>query len=188
MKILKAINDSPFKPLVKKVYFGRNIYGTPYFHPIGFNSKLISFRKLKLTPQEDLDKLSNDWQRKAKKFQNLPLARRCNDKIFKLFGTWFWIAWGWPIAYREVEMSWKDKFNSPRYEWGPYKLFNFFIWQYCIFYNPPGDYPDKYWEMYLWWRYYTEDRDITKAKETWPWVNSDTEKSTWNESFLEKSY
>lgn len=187
MKILKAVKDSPFKPLVRKTYLGRIIHGTPYFDPQGFNSSIISFRKLKLTPQEEIDKLSNDWQRKAKRFKNLPMARRCKDWTFKLFGNWYWLSIGWPIAYKEVELGWKDKWNSPRYEWGPYKVWNFFKWQYCIFYQPPTKNVDKYWEMYLWWRYYTEDRDIIKAKETWGWVNAETKVSTWDESFLEKS-
>ena len=41
----------------------------------------------------------------------------------------------------------------------------------------------KYWEMYLWWKYYS-DEDIIKAEKTWPWCNIETKKSTWDKNML----
>jgi hypothetical protein len=187
MKILREIKNSPFKPLTKKWYFGRVAYGTPYFYPRGFNSNIISFRKLELTPQEELDKLSNDWQRISKKYKNMPMVRRNWDRVFEFMGNDYWISLGWPIAYRNVEMGWKDKFHSPRLEWQPSRCFYFFKWQVCLFYVAPNGSrnADTYWEMFLWWKYYSNE-DLEKAESTWGWVDSTTRKSTWDKSVLKK--
>lgn len=185
MKTIKDILTSPFKPLKATKYLGKQVHGTPYFNPRGFHPTIVSFRKLKLTPQEELDKLPNNWQKEAKKFQNLPMVRRCNDKIFNIFGVWFWVSWGWPIMYKEVELGWKDKWNTPRFEWGPAKMWFFFKWQYCRFYKPDIEDVniDIYWEMFLWWKYYKE-KDIKEAESTWAWINTKTKKSTWNNEYL----
>jgi len=185
MKILKEIKNSPFKPLTKKWYFGKIVYGAPYMYPMGFVKSILSFRILKLTPQEELDKLSNPWQKEAKKYKNLPMVRRSWNKIFHVFGVPCWIALGTPISYSEVDLGWKDKFNTPRLEWGPRKCFYFFKWQICVFYQTPktSRNEDNYWEMYLWWKYYSNE-DLTKAKETWGWIDGNTKESTWDPSNL----
>jgi hypothetical protein len=185
MKILKEIKNSPFKPLKRRWYVGKIVHGTPYFYPRGFNSNIISFRKLELTPQEELDKLSNDWQRKAKKYKNMPMVRRNWDKIFQFMGNTYWMSLGWPISYREVDLGWKDKWDSPRFEWGPMRALYFFKWQICLFYKTPESdrAVDTYWEMFLWWKYYSNE-DLEKAESTWGWINYDTKESTWNKNLL----
>lgn len=45
---------------------------------------------------------------------------------------------------------------------------------------------DKYWEMILWWKYYA-DKNINKAKKTWPWRDGKTKKSTWDPSYVIKN-
>jgi hypothetical protein len=71
----------------KKVYyFGKSKYGCPYFDPINFSNTIIKIRKLELRPQEELDKLP-DYQKKDRKFTNLPMVRRSKDWIFKLFNN-----------------------------------------------------------------------------------------------------
>lgn len=178
------IENSPFIKPSKSYYFGKIKYGTPYFIPMNFNPTILSFRKLKLTPQEDLDKLSNDWQRKAKKYSNIPQVRRKWDKIFQIFGYHFWIALGWPIKFEKTELGWKDKFNTPRYEWAPAFSLYFFYWQFYVYFDikEKSGFTDKYWEMYLWWKYYS-DEDLEKARKTWAWTSGG--KSTWDETYID---
>lgn len=40
-----------------------------------------------------------------------------------------------------------------------------------------------YWEQWLWIYTYC-DGDIDKARETWGWIDFETNKSTWNENFI----
>jgi len=182
---LKEIKNSPFVAPVKKYYLGKFRHGAPYFSPRGFHSTIFSFRKLKLTPQEDLDKMVNDFIRKAKKFSNLPRYNRSKEWIFKLFGNHYWFSMGSPIKIARTELGYKGKFNSPRFEWSPSFMIFFFKWQFCIHWNAPFKDDDLYWEMLLWYMYYS-DKDIKKAKDTWGWVDYNTKKSTWNEDFLKK--
>jgi len=154
------INDfkGVFVPPVKKYYLGKIVYGTPYFQPWYFNSTILTIRKEK------------------------PKFLRC--KAFKLFG--YNISYGWPIAFHSNDLGWKDKFESPRFEWAPSFMIFFFNWQFAIhWHSPDSNNDDKYWEMILWWKYYA-DKDIRKAKKTWPWIDSETKKSTWNHSHVIK--
>jgi hypothetical protein len=159
----------------KNYYFGKIISRTPY----GFNKQILSFRKLISSSKEELDKMSNDWVRKAKKFKNKPLGSGKNF-IFKLFGNHYCINIGSPILYESRGLSWKDKFGTPRFEYHPQKTLFFFNWEFNISYRPPNE--DTYWEMFLWWKNYS-DCDIEKAEKTWPWKTSDG-KSTWDNSLL----
>lgn len=179
MNILKEIKKSPFNLPNKKTYFGRIKYGVPYFYPRGFNPNVITIKKLELTPKEDLDGMRNDFIRRAKRFKNQPKSMGGFEKTFKLFGNYFWINIGSPICIKSTELGWKDKFNSPRFEFEPTFNIFFFAWQYRIAYGV--DDADKYWEMYLWWKYYS-DEDIVKAEKTWPWRSEG--KSTWDRSML----
>jgi len=87
------------------------------------------------------------------------------------------------------EVKWKDKYYTPRYEENPFisiGLFNkyFFNWTWKL---PPHIEScwidnDDYWEQALWYAYYC-NKDIKKAKETWPWTGEDN-KTTWNDKFL----
>lgn len=181
MKILKEIKKSPFKQPNKNTYLGKIRYGVPYFYPSGFNPNIITIKKLELTPKEDLDNMRNDFIRRAKRFKNQPKSKGGFEKTFKLFGDYFWINIGSPIKIKSTELGWKDKFNSPRFEFEPTFNIFFFFWQYRISYSV--DNADKYWEMYLWWKYYS-DEDIVKAEKTWQWFDSETKKSTWDKNML----
>lgn len=92
------------------------------------------------------------------------------------------------IIIRDVQ--WKDKDGTPRHEENPFisiALFNkfFFNWSWKL----PEEIEehwidsDNYWEQGLWWLYYC-DKDINKAKETWPWQDYETKKSSWNNKFI----
>lgn len=189
-KLLKEIKGV-FKPPRKEYYLGKLIYGTPYFWPQNFCSTIFNIRKLKEKTQEQIDKEKKDYPYKhtIDKFSNLPMARRTKAWIFKLFGSYYRLSVGWPIKVHRSTLGWKDKFESPRYEWSPAFLFYFFKWQFCIFYTAPKiqgqeGCQDNYWEMILWHLYYC-DKDIQKSQKEWSWVNLDTKESTWNTKYLE---
>lgn len=164
IKKIREINQG-IKGVFKKpkinFYLGRIIFGTPYFTPWNFNSKILTIRKKR------------------------PQFLRC--KHFKLFG--YEISYGYPISWHLGTLGWKDKYGTPRYEWSPTFQIYFFKWQFCVFWNSPlknkrGYYDDdKYYEQIVWFLYYS-DRDIKKAKETWAWSDGETGESTWNDNFL----
>lgn len=189
MKTKELIKDikGTFKLPIKKYYLGRIVHGAPYFYPRNFNKNIIFFRKLELTSQEELDKLPNDYLKKAKRFKNIPMVRRSKDFIFKLFDNYYYLELGYPICYKFLELGWKDKWESPRLEWPPAFYIFFFKWQFCIWWaNPCGDI-DNYWEQILWFMKYS-DKDIVKAEKTWPWTNAlnDEKLSTWDDQYLIK--
>lgn len=142
---------------VKRYYLGRIVYGTPYFTPWHFNSTILSIRKKK------------------------PQFLRCNH--FKLFG--YEVAYGWPIAFHRNDLGWKDKWDSPRFEWVPSFIIFFFNWQFAIHWHAPDGDESRYWEMILWWKHYA-NRNLHKARMTWPWRNAETKRSTWNTSYIIK--
>ena len=144
-----------FKPPKKVYYFGKVRYGTPYMYPRNYCGSIIQIRKEK------------------------PRFNRLNH--FKL-GKYF-IFYGYPIIISKVQLGWKDKFNSPRYEWSPqFHIFMFGL-QFTMWWSAPDNDNDRYYEMILHYLYYTDNKDIKKAKETWGWVNS-AKQSTWNKDYL----
>jgi hypothetical protein len=183
-KDIKEVEKSPFiKPKVK-YYFGRIKYGTPYYEPMNFNSTFIYIRKLKPRSKEDYENIIKDkpWLKERERFTNLPMVRRSKDWIIKILGIYFYIKIGWPIMFNQTELGWKDKFSTPRFEWTPAFSLYLFKWQLYGHYDIESDRPsDYYWEMYLWWKYYS-DKDLEKARKTWPWTRNG--KSSWDESFI----
>lgn len=159
MKILEEIKDSPFVYPKKRYYLGNIVHGTPYMTPAKFCETGIKIRKEK------------------------PKYNR--NRSFTLFG--YNISYGWPIFIKTNDLGWKDKFNSPRYEWPPAFYIFFFKWQFCIWWNAPTDdeNEDLYWEMFLWYKYYSNS-NLKKAEDSWRWINSNTKKSTWNKEFYIK--
>lgn len=157
MKWLKEIKETKgvFKPPKKQYYLGKLKYGTPYFYPWNFNRTILTIRKKR------------------------PKFLRC--KHFKLFG--YEVSYGWPIKITWYGLGWKPKYDSVRYEWSPSFQIYFFNYQFCIFWNAPDWNNDRYYEMMVWYLYYS-DKDIKKAEETWGWVNYETKASTWNPDYL----
>ena len=105
---------------------------------------------------------------------------------------WFPMLWCSKPAYihiMSVDVGWKDKFDSPRYEYPPAIWIHIFklnmIWYWKL---PNEKYMDDYWEQVLWYLYYSYGRldspDIEKAKKSWPWVDMKTNKSSWNDNYL----
>lgn len=146
---------------INKYYLGRIVHGCPYFMPLNFNRNIISIRK-----------------------NSVPKVRRAKDWIFKILGNKYWIQIGWPIKITWHELGWKDKYDTPRYEWCPGFYIFFFHWQFCIFkVSPVGDI-SQYYEQKIWLEEYS-DGDYDKAKSTWPWVDGHTKESTWDDKFFE---
>lgn len=153
----KGIFTSP----VKRYYFGKVKFGTPYFYPQKWNSTIIKISKT--------------------------VPKYNGNKVYKLFG--YFIRIGKPVVWRKNELGWKDKFETPRFEWSPAFYLFFFKWQFCIWWCAPDGDNDHYYEMLLWWRYYykrygSEKPNIKKAEEKWPWQDTKTKISTWNKNYI----
>jgi len=112
------------------------------------------------------------------------MVRRAKDWTLNLFGNQYWIQIGWPIKITWHGLGWKDKYDTPRFEFAPGFYIYFFHWQFCMWkVSPDGD-NDRYYEQKLWLEKYSNN-DYNKAKETWPWVDGRTKESTWNDKFFE---
>lgn len=166
------------KPLTKR-YFGKVRFGCPYFWPRNYVGSIVNISVRKTG--KDLDK----WKQ---------YGRNKNVKFTK-FGFDFYIEWGWPIHIKKLELGWKDKFNTPRHEWNPAFYVYFFGLQYTSYKVAPHSVisgsrnDDRYWEQWLWYtEYYDEygcdSPNIKKAKDGWGWVDGETKKSTWDNSYL----
>jgi hypothetical protein len=94
-------------------------------------------------------------------------------------------SYGWPIMIVKYDLGWKDKYETPRFEWSPSFQIWFFKWQFCIWWIAPTKDSDNYWEMVLWYLNYS-NKDINKARDTWGWTDYNTKLSTWNENCLIK--
>lgn len=163
LKEIKQVKDIFVAPK-KKYYLGRIIHGTPYFYPRRFNPTIIS--------KSTKPKADNNVSYKKKYSRN---------NNFKLFG--YNISYGYPIYIGSHGLGWKDKFNSPRFEWTPSFYIFFFKWQFMIWWTAPDDNNDDYYEMILWYLKYS-DKDIKKAEETWGYVDYKTKESTWNKKYI----
>lgn len=149
------------KKPIKKYYFGKIVHGCPYFMPMNFNRNIISIRK-----------------------NSIPMVRRSKEWLFNLFGNQYWIQIGWPIKITWHGLGWKDKYDTPRFEFSPGFYIYFFHWQFCTWEVSPTSRTDKYYEQKLWLEKYS-DNNYNKAKETWPWVDGQTKESTWDDKFFE---
>lgn len=174
-----------FLPPKKTYYFGKTAYGSPYFYPRNFLSTIIAVRKLRLKTEEEKVKIPKSLLDKpGNKFSNYPIYQRTKMTILNIFGTYFLLSIGFPIMVSSNTLGWKDKFNTPRFEFAPSFHIYFFGLQFSIFWNSPDGNNDRYYEMILHWLYYA-DKDIKKAEETWGWVDFNTKKSTWDNNFLQ---
>lgn len=106
-----------------------------------------------------------------------------NSFRINLFNKILYIGISTPIKYSKIDIVWKDKFNSPRYEFGPFSHLYFFGLIFEKSYSVPVDFEDSYYEQALWYIFYA-DQDLKKAEKTWMWVDSETECSTWNKEIL----
>lgn len=188
MEILNKIKESPFIYPKKKYYLGKIQFGTPYFNPINFKSDIISIKKLIPESIENLMGYKNKYSHiykipNHKKYTNYPQFSRCKKYIFKLFKKEFILEIGWPIMFKINNLGWKDKYDSPRFEWNPSFQIFFFKYQFCVWWVSPfeNDLNDNYWEQILWYFYYN-DSNMEETIKNWPWVSNGV--STWNNKIL----
>ena len=190
IKEIKKEIKGVFKQPIKKYYFGKLKFGTPYFYPKNFVKSIIFIRLLKKRSESEIYLLINKNKyiyKKDKyntKFTNFPIVTRNKYWVKKILGNYYYIEIGWPIIISENELGWKDKYNTPRVEWYPFFQINFFNLQFCIWwiYKNESD-TDNYYEQILWWKFYS-NKNIDKAKKTWTWKEVYNDKSTWNDNYL----
>ena len=102
------------------------------------------------------------------------------------------------ISFTSRDVMWKDKYDTPRFEFSPVTSIIFFgYWQISVELDISGNFDEyEYWEQLLWMLYYTPGRDSGRVlnetdwsigRSTWPWTTKDKEKdeptSTWKEKF-----
>ena len=144
-----------FKDPIKRYYFGKQYNGCPIYYPRNYVPFGLTIRKGK------------------------PMVRRHN---WRMFGEWF-VGWGYPVAFRKVDLGWKDKYGTPRYEWAKQFAIYFFGLEFHIWWVAPCGDNHKYWEQWLWTYRYC-DGDINKARNTWGWIDMDTNESSWDDKYL----
>jgi hypothetical protein len=187
IKELKKEIKGVFKPPKKKYYLGKIKYGTPYFNPRNFHPTIVSFRKLKFKSEEEKTKYAERFphlkDKDVNKFSNLPMVRRNKEWIKNIFGSYYLIQIGYPIAIKNIQLGWKWKYDDVRYEWYPSFQIYFFLWQFVISWHSPDGNDNRYYEQIL---HYLKkaNKDIKVAEETWKWVDCETKKSTWNKNYL----
>ena len=106
----------------------------------------------------------------------LKVFKRCPFKIH--IGKYHYIMFSDPIRNRSIEilftgLGWKDKYNSPRYEYPPNILFKFFNFEFRIIWTW-GDYLKDtiYWEDVLsYYEYNTSLKDIRSSS----WIKDEKE-------------
>lgn len=115
---------------------------------------------------------------------------RCGKNVSMLyspiFGKWLDIHIG--------DVMWKDKFDTPRFERGPIIRISIFKYSFMFYWTCVD--ANQYWEQVLWYLYYkntgfyglVDSPDVSKARESWPWKDYDTNESTWNDDFLVNNY
>jgi hypothetical protein len=176
-----------FKKPKLRWYLGKIAYGTPYFNPINFNGSILTIRRLTRRPKEEIGRLNAERPMLAGNFDysNMPTVRRSKNTVIQLFGNYYYVEIGWPIKMGTTEFGWKIKFDTYRFEWPPAFYIFFFKWQLYVSPQSPTK-NESYWEQILWFAHKC-DCDINKARETWPWQNMLTKKSSWDERCLLES-
>lgn len=172
-----------FKLPVKKYYFGKLRYGNPYFYPMHFSPTILKIRKVTKKSDEEISKLTEYGRKRLSNLYNLPMVLRNKFWVIKLFKNYYWIEIGWPFKISTTKLGWKDKWETPRFEWCPSFQIYFFGLQFCIWWKSPDGDDDSYYEQILWYLEYS-NKDIINAANTWSWKDMSTEKSTWKDEYV----
>ena len=138
--------------------------------------------------------ISINWSKRKiiKSIKGVFIKPKCYFRLTKDSAPFMFCShYGKLISITIRDLEWKDKYNTPRHEENPFvsiALFNkfFFNWEWKLPKEVEEHWIDNddYWEQILWWFYYC-DKDINKAKETWPWTG-ENDISTWNDKFIIK--
>ena len=134
-----------------------------------------------------------------KKLKGVFKPLNCYFKFTKNKYVPYPVLWVSEPAYIHImssDVGWKDKYDSPRFEYPPYIWIHIYKWNFVFYWDLPlhdQKYIDEYWEQALWYLYYTNTvsqglinkPNIEKAEESWPWLDRHGN-STWNNKFLIK--
>jgi hypothetical protein len=82
----------------------------------------------------------------------------------------------WLPKFEYNGLNWKDKYGTPRILLTPMLFIKWFNGHWSIEFGS-----EDYWERKLWIDNYNNG-DKIKAEQTWPWNNSETKKSSWDET------
>lgn len=134
-------------------------------------------------------------------FKPLKLYFRFTKDIYAPYPV-LWVSEPSYIQIMFHDVGWKDKYDTPRFEYHPYIWIHIYKWNFVWYWDfsksfglaNPKEYIDEYWEQALWYLYYyntysqglLDKPNIEKAKESWPWQDYETKKSTWSDKFLIK--
>lgn len=174
----------------KKVYYlGKLIHGAPYFYPMSFEKYGLFVRRLIPKTKDQLSEMELKFPHlkrdKLSYYSNAPMVRRSKHWLVKIFNQAYYVAIGWPVYIYWHGLGWKDKFESPRFEWTPGFYIFFFRWQFCIWWVAPDGDNDRYYEMILRYLFYN-NRDLDKVEKNWGWKIKvgDEWISTWTKDYL----
>ena len=132
-----------------------------------------------------------------KKLKGVFKPLNCYFKFTKNKYVPYPVIWVSKPAYIHImssDVGWKDKYDTPRFEYPPYIWIHIYKWNFVFYWDLHDEkYIDEYWEQALWYLYYTNTisqglinkPNIEKAKESWPWLDRHGN-STWNDKFLIK--
>jgi hypothetical protein len=147
-------------------YFGLAQNGTPYFYPRNWVSTVIKISSTKPFADGNVRRFKQ-YSRAWKTFR------------FAFLNRWWCIQIGTPIVLERLELGWKEKYGTPRFEWSPSIQLYFFMFEFSMFLKIE----ERYWEQLLWVKYFC-DGDVNKGRESWKWVDWETKQSTWNDRYI----
>lgn len=149
------VYNSPFKPIIPKLYIGKVAIGTPYFFPrvwVKATPKLAhEATKKHIEREEAFNKSNPQYARKIKSYNDI-----FEDKMNGSYPV------PKKIGFDFVGLGWKTKWKNTdyRFEWNPLWSFVFFGYQIAITFVPIE--PHHYWEC---WLYYSrETKGTTKER------------------------
>ena len=132
-----------------------------------------------------------DRQKDMKAIKEVFIPLKCYFKFTRKYAPFMFANhYGKLLSIIIRDVQWKDKYNTPRYEESPFisiSLFDKFVFNWT--WELPKEIEehwidiDDYWEQGLWWLYYS-NKDIDKARETWPWTGGENDISTWKDKFV----
>lgn len=151
------VYNSPFKPIIPKLYIGKVAIGTPYFLP----------RKwVKATPQRAINAAVEELKNIRKFNERNPEYKRKEKSFSELYDEKMRYSYAVPkkIGFDFVGHGWKTKWKPTdyRHEWNPIWSFVFFKWQIALMFTPKHDM--HYWECWLYYTRVTNKNNSTELR------------------------
>ena len=131
-------------------------------------------------------------------FKPLKLYFRFTKDIYAPYPV-LWVSKPSYVQIMFHDVGWKDKYDTPRFEYHPYIWIHIYKWNFVWYWDfpksfrlaNPKEHIDEYWEQALWYLYYsgTITQELGKvpnieiARKNWPWVGMNGN-STWEDKYL----